>query len=351
MSAPPLLITGAAGWLGRRLVAALRGEVPEAPAWSSAAPPALRCLLERREDAAALPEDRTLDLRHGDLRQPAALRAFCEKAGGAVLFHLAAVIHPRRSSREFEHVNVRGTAALLEAAEDAGVRRVVVMSSTSPVGTNPDPTHRFDETAPYRPYVGYGRSKMKVEQLAAAAAARGRLETVVVRAPWFYGPMQPARQSEWFRMIQRGDAPIVGGGDNVRSMAYLDNLCQGLILAAQHPAAAGQTYWVADRRPYSMNEIVDTVERLLRDEFDIPVTGRRLRLPGLAAKLAYATDWTLQRLGLYHQKIHVLSEMNKNIACRIDKAERELGYAPTVDLEEGMRRSLRWCVEHGVPLR
>ena len=52
-------------------------------------------------------------------------------------------------------------------------------------------------------------------------------------------------------------------------------------------------------------------------------------------------------MGLYHQKIHVLSEMNRTIACTIDKARRELGYAPTVGLEEGMRRSIRWVLENG----
>jgi nucleoside-diphosphate-sugar epimerase len=58
-------------------------------------------------------------------------------------------------------------------------------------------------------------------------------------------------------------------------------------------------------------------------------------------------DKMLQSLGLYHQKIHVLSEMDKTIACTIDKAERELGYAPKVDLEEGMRRSVSWMLANG----
>ena len=64
----------------------------------------------------------------------------------------------------------------------------------------------------------------------------GRLETVIVRPPWFYGPYQPPRQSLFFRMIRDGKAPIVGDGNNLRSMAYIDNLSQGLILAAANPA-------------------------------------------------------------------------------------------------------------------
>jgi nucleoside-diphosphate-sugar epimerase len=151
-------------------------------------------------------------------------------------------------------------------------------------------------------------------------------------------------------MIRRGRAPLVGDGGNLRSMAYIDNLCQGLIRCARHPGAAGETYWIADRRPYAMNEILDTVEHLMAEEFGLAVSGRRLRLPSLASDLARVADASLQALGLYHARLHVLSEMNQTIACTIDKARREIAYEPAIELEEGMRRSLRWCVEQGIEL-
>jgi nucleoside-diphosphate-sugar epimerase len=96
-----------------------------------------------------------------------------------------------------------------------------------------------------------------------------------------------------------------------------------------------------------MNEIVDTVERLLEGEFGQRCAHRRVRLPGLVSELALGFDGALQSLGLYHSKLHVLSEMNKNIACSVARAGAELGYRPRVALEEGMRRSLRWCFDHG----
>ncbi len=58
----------------------------------------------------------------------------------------------------------------------------------------------------------------------------------------------------------------------------------------------------------------------------------------------------VQRTGRYHQQIHVLGEMNKNIACDIDVARVELGYDPPVALYDGMRRSIRWCVDQGLEL-
>jgi nucleoside-diphosphate-sugar epimerase len=130
-------------------------------------------------------------------------------------------------------------------------------------------------------------------------------------------------------------------------MSYVDNTSLGLLLAAASERAAGQTYWIADERPYSMNEIVGTVEELLEHEFDLPVAHDRMRLPSIASEVALVVDATLQRAGLYQQKIHVLSEMNKTIACSIDKARAELGYEPSVELREGMRRSIRWCLDNG----
>jgi nucleoside-diphosphate-sugar epimerase len=193
----------------------------------------------------------------------------------------------------------------------------------------------------------YGMSKKLGEDLVNETSLAGTMETVIIRPPWFYGPGQPPRQSLFFSMIKNGRAPIVGRGDNLRSMAYIDNICQGLMLCEMSEAARGKTYWIADRRPYTMNEIVDTIERLLESEFGMEVAHDRMRLPDVASDVAYLIDGSLQALGLYHQKIHVLSEMNKSIACSIALAEKELGYNPKISLEEGMRRSIRWALENG----
>ena len=71
------------------------------------------------------------------------------------------------------------------------------------------------------------------------AANDGAFETVVIRPPWFYGPGQPPRQALFFTMIKDGKAPLVGRGDNRRSMAYIDNICQGLLLCERVEQARG----------------------------------------------------------------------------------------------------------------
>lgn len=344
-----ILITGAAGWLGLQLVEALtRGLRDDDRFRTPQSNLRIRCLVLPNQDVAPLQKiSPSVEIVTGDIRNAEDCARFCKNATGAVLFHTAGMIHPHRV-REFFEINRDGATRLLDAAIAAGVKRAVVVSSNSPCGCNPHPDHLFDELSPYHPYMNYGRSKMQMELAVKERSAK--IETVLIRTPWFYGPHQPPRQTLFFQMVRDGKGPLVGGGENLRSMTYLDNLCQGLLLAATTERAAGETYWIADRKPYSMNEIIDTIERLLENEFGQKCVHKRMRLPGLASDVARCVDASLQALGLYHQKIHVLSEMNQTIACTVEKAEKELGYHPAVALEEGMRRSLQWCVDQGIKL-
>jgi nucleoside-diphosphate-sugar epimerase/choline dehydrogenase-like flavoprotein len=346
---PGILVTGAPGWLGSRLLEILgdereREELGVPPTDS---PGKVRCLVHRDVDSLAAHEIfDTADLVSGDVLDPKSLREFCRNAEGATLFHIAGVIHPTRGVRELREVNVEGTRRLLMAAAEGGVRRVVAVSSNSPIGCNPEPDHLFDEDSPYAPYMAYGRSKAEMERVVREIGATGRIEVVIVRPPWFYGPHQPPRQTRFFQMIKRGRFPILGDGEQRRSMAYVDNICQGLLLAAATEQADGETYWIADERAYSINEIVDTVEEVL-EEFGVRCAHERLRLPALLGGFAERVDSVLQALGVYNQEIHVLGEMSKTIACSVEKAKSELGFAPRYSLREGMRASIRWCLESG----
>jgi nucleoside-diphosphate-sugar epimerase len=344
-----ILITGAGGWLGRRLARVVARQEILAEVFANVPKPvAVRVLTLPGEEVRAL-EELGMEVFRGDLRNPADCARFCEGAKDSILLHVAGMIHPRRV-REFYEINRDGTRNLLLAARQAHVKRAVVVSSNSPLGMNKGGGPLFDESSPYHPYMNYGRSKMEMELAVKEIGGAGGIETVVVRPPWFYGPDQPPRQTLFFTMIRTGKVPVVGSGNNLRSMGYLDNLCEGLLLAAFVERANVQTYWIADRRPYSMNEIINTVEKLLEQEFKLGVAHRRVRLPDAASGMAMMADGALQGLGFYNQKIHVLSEMNKTIACGIAKAEAELGYDPKVSLEEGMRRSIADCLGRGIKI-
>ncbi len=331
-----VLVTGAGGWIGSSVTRRLLGNAGAVGTLER-----LRVLVIDERDLA--PDiargDPRLEVVTGDVRDYAAMLRFTDGMQNGLLIHCAGVVHPKRIG-DFYSINLDGTRHVLKAAIHAGVRRAVIISSNSAFGTNAERTDRFDEASPFDPYMNYGRSKMLAEQHVRLVAESDRIETVVVRPPWFYGPHAPARQAEFFRLIRDGRLPMIGDGGNQRSMVYIDNLVQGLLLAGGVEAAAGRTYWIADAQPYAMEVIIGTIRRLLESEFGIPCRRPRTRLPDAAGAVATQLDALTQSLGLYVQKLHVLSELNKTIACSIDRARHELGYAPAIALEEGMRRSI-----------
>ncbi|MCK1719876.1 NAD(P)-dependent oxidoreductase [Bradyrhizobium sp. 141] len=344
LNVPLVLLTGATGWLGRRIAAALTKGLPEVRLLATGGF-RVRALVLPGEDVSQLREQH-VEIVTGDIRDMESVRALVAAAEDAILIHMAGVIHPR-SVAQFEAINTQGTINLLTAAQKVGVRRAIILSSNSAIGCNPHPDHRSTEESPYNPYMGYGRSKMLMEKaLRAEIAAGSPTEIVIIRAPWFYGPNQPSRQTLFFKMVKDGKFPIVGSGRNRRSMGYTDNLAQGILLAAAHKNAAGEIFWLADETSYTMNEIVETVGKVLREDFGMTVKPNKLRLPSIAAEVATVLDATLQHAGIYHQKIHLLSEMNKTIACDITKARKVLGYAPKIALREGMRLSVDSCLKN-----
>jgi nucleoside-diphosphate-sugar epimerase len=335
------VITGAAGWLGQNLVRAVvqQGERDR-----------VRCLV--RDDAAAAllavisPKIETIV---GDVRDPDAVDRCFEGIGAASVFHSAAVIHPRRSTRELFDVNVGGSQMVLDRARRIQATRFVHVSSNSPFGANSAVTERFTEESAYAPYLAYGESKLEAEQLVRRSSERGDLATVIVRPPWFYGPYQPARQTQFFAAIRRGRFPSVGDGTQRRSMVFTRNLVDALLLAERVPGAKGREYWIADAEPYALRDVLETVRQALEAE-GLRVSSRSPRIPRIAAAAAARVDRGLQATGRYVQSVHVLGELKDTIACDITRARVELGYEPAVGLFDGMRESIRWCVARGATL-
>lgn len=347
---PPItVVTGAGGWFGRAFLHGIAvGEGTSTGLGPIARSGQVRALVQTPEDVAPVLEVLpTAQVHVGDVTDPGVLARLFVDATDASVVHAAGIIHPARVA-DFERVNVGGTRAVIDAARAAGARRLVHVSSNSPFGVNARETDVFRHDEPYDPYMGYGYSKMKAEQLV-QRAHDGGLETAVVRPPWFYGPFQPLRQTTFFRMVRTGRFPVLGSGRQRRSMVFVDNLVQGVARAERVTAAAGGAFWIADARPYPMLEVVHTVKAALRDE-GYDVADRQVRLPALAGRVAQGVDGALQSRGIYHQEFHVLGEMDKTIACDISHSTEVLGYEPVVELLEGMRRSIRWCRDQGVEI-
>ena len=168
------VITGAGGWLGTGLVAAFLSDDHEYQRAGR-----LRLLVRDPADAVALraASDR-VEVVVGDISRADTARDLfrglhqTEAAGSVDVIHTAGIIHPNKMA-DFDAVNHQGTEHVLRAAESAGVRRMVHVSSNSPFGTNADVADTFGRDEPFHPYFGYGRSKMDAELRVQDAVDRG----------------------------------------------------------------------------------------------------------------------------------------------------------------------------------
>jgi len=344
----PLVITGAAGWLGRSLVDHFVNNVDTSGITQ------LVCLVHAADDVDSLRQlipdsvqDRVV-ITAVDIVDSAQVHLALSNLGpGFDVIHAAGIIHAPRIKDLFA-VNATGTRNVVEASRRFGSRRLVHVSSNSPFGTNPDPANIFGEHEPFNPYLAYGRSKMEAELSVIEAVDQG-LDAVIVRPPWFYGPHQPARQTKFFSMVKAGRFPVFGSGQQSRSMVFVENLVDGIGRARKWDGPAGRGWWIADARPYTVQEIVETVGQALRDE-GFWVADPSFSLPNFVGSMAEMADRVIQKTDRYVQGVHVLGEMNKSIACDISAARRDLGYEPQVSLYDGMRRSIRWCLGQGITL-
>lgn len=313
-------LTGASGYTGGRLLAALaqRGDAVSALVRARSLTPELRASGAR--------------LVEGDLFDEAALARLV--AGADAVLHVAAVYrtagHPDSYYRD---VNVGGTERLLEAAARAGLRRFV---HTSTVGVHGDVQRPpADEAAPFAPGDIYQQTKAEAEVLALEFGKRRGLDVAVVRPGAIYGPGE-TRLLKLFRAIARGRYAIVGSGRSFYHPVYIDDLVQGFLLALEHPAAPGEAFIIAGPRYVSQNDLAALVARHTGGRvlpFHVPA--RPIQWAGdlvEAVCVPFGIDPPLHR--------RRVDFWTKSRAFSIDKARRVLGYAPRVDLDEGVARTV-----------
>lgn len=329
-----LLITGVPGWLTTGLLGALTRWPPQGLSF-------LRCLVhpaavtQAREVLDSLGLEAEIVV--GDLREPCALAAATR--GVASVLHAAGVVHVRRT-REWYEVNTSGTARLVAAAIQNGVERFVYISSNAAAGRAEQPGRILTEADPPHPRSHYGRSKLLAEQ--ALLAQGDKLQAVVLRPCMFYGPPVPPRHVEVYQRIIDGRMPLVGDGRFARSLSHIDNLVEGCWLALGHPHAPGEVYYITDRPVYTTRQIIEAMARAL----GCPL--RLLRLPRSVGPMAHAADRLLGAAGIYWQTLHLVGESDWHVGVSCEKACRELGYRPAVELDAGMKQAVEWCLARGL---
>jgi nucleoside-diphosphate-sugar epimerase len=312
-------VTGGSGFIGGRLVERLVGEGRQVRA------------LARSDAAAARVKSLGAEPVRGDLGDRASLATGA--AGATVAFHLAAYLGEWGPWEDFERGNVEGTANALAACAEAGVRRFVHCGTEAALMAG-EPLVHVDETAPLRPDspAPYSASKAQAE-LAVRAANRDGFETVALRPRFVWGKGDTTLLPGMVELVEKGKFAWVGGGRNVTDTAHVDNVVEGLILAAEK-GRPGEAYFITDDEPIVFREFVSA---MLRTQGAEPPDRS---LPAWAAKpmaRICETAWKLLPLKgeppMTSFRAWILTQ-----ECTIDiaKAKRELGYAPIVSHEQGL---------------
>lgn len=317
-----ILVTGGSGFAGAQLA---------------------RMLAARRHHVRVLSRvpERVRDLRsagiqicQGDLKDRSSLERACD--GVRLVYNTAGLAQAGRADvAECRAVNAAGVGTLIDAAAAAGVRRVVHCSTTEVHG-------RLDELpanedAGLRPLDVVGATKREGEQVAREAAARTGVELVVARPSTAYGPGD-CRLLSLFRRIARRRFVLLGSGEVTVHLIYVGDLAEGLRLCGESSQAAGRTYILAGGEMIRLGELV----RLIAREAGVRLWPVHLPVwPAMAA--AAACEGVCAPLGIRPPlERRRLSMFTTNRAFDISRARAELGYAPRVDLREGVRRCLEW---------
>lgn len=325
LSGKRVLVTGGTGFVGSRLAARL-ADVEGASVVATG----------RNLEAVSHLEDLGVDLRRAHLLDFNLLREMLD--GVDVVFHVAAWLGPRHGPpTDAWALNVYASEKLARFAAAANVSRVVFVSSIAAYG--PPSGEVIDEDTPLdtRQRSEYGRTKAEGEQRAMEVATQTGLELVVTRPGIIYGPGSYGWSRRMVRLIQRGVPVVFGDGAGHAHPVYIDNLVDGLVLAATRPQAPGEAFNFVDR-PVPWREWFGHYGRMC---------GRTpRRLPLWLARLALLVAERLP-LGLSINR-NLLSHYTNRSVYAINRARDLLDYEPGVSLEEGMARTEAWLRQEQV---
>ncbi len=316
-----VFITGAAGFMGRAVGERLRSE-----GWTV-----------RGVDQNA---DESTGIIAGDIATAGPWQDHVQ--GADLVVHTAAIVSNAAAFDEGWRVNVGGTRNVIDAARDAGVARLLHVSSTA-VYSHHRPA-AVTERHPVRPSGEvYGETKIAAEQTVWQAHAAGEITATVIRPSDVYGPGSRPWTILPVQMLSAGQVVLPARGHGTFNPIYIDDLVDGLVVAAQHEAAAGQVFNLAGSRSCETREFFGHYCRMLG------IDGPRVAPTAVAVAIAQVVGTTLRALGRPSEAnaatMHMLASTG---GVSIDKAEAVLGWRPQVGLVEGMDRTEIWLRAEGL---
>jgi nucleoside-diphosphate-sugar epimerase len=308
-------ISGGAGFLGLHLARRLLAEGHAV----------------RTVDVAPLDDpqlERDVEELRGDIRDPA--RAGELAAGADVLVHTAAALPIRGSRDEIRNINVSGTATLLAAAVEAGVRRVLFISTTAVYGV--PKTHPITEDAPLHGVGAYGQSKIAAEEVCNEFGRRG-LETVVLRPKTFIGPERLGVFEILFDWVREGRRIyVLGSGRNRYQLLAVEDLVKAIVLAAEADVAGETLNLGATEFGTVRSDLEALIGHAGSSSRVTPVPARPAEMILRALELA-----RLSPLAEWHYRT-----AHRDSYVDVARAQRLLGWAPRLSNVEALTRTYDW---------
>lgn len=320
-----VLVTGATGFTGGALAQKLvdRGDHVVA-------------LVRQSSDVSRL-QSMGAELVYGDVTDRDAV--FKAARDCDVIYHIAAVYrtagHP---DSYYEDVNVNGVQHVIDAALKHNVGRTVHCST---IGVHGDIEELpSDEESPFNPGDIYQRTKLAGEELFANAMAEG-LVGAIFRPGAIYGPGD-LRLLKMFKQIKRGFFPLFGGGKNLYHLSYIDDLTDGIILCAEHPAAVGERFILCSDEYSTLKELSATIAEELKVK--TPTFAPPIGPLILAAKVCEAL---CKPLGI-EPPLHTrrVEFFVKSRAFENKKAKQLIGFQPKFSTRDGVKQTIKWYQEN-----
>lgn len=259
-------------------------------------------------------------------------------SGMDVVIHLAARVHVIRddvndSLAEFRRVNVARTERLARFSAASGVKRLVYVSSIGVNGLQTTLGRLYSETDKPNPHNAYAISKWEAEQSLCRVSEETGLEVVIVRPPLVYGGNAPGNFEQMLKVLAKGIPLPLASAHNLRSLVYVGNLADALIVCATHPAAAGQTYLVSDGEDISTPDLLRQLGAAMGHPTNL------LPCPPALLKLA----------GRLLGKSEQIDRLLGSLQVDSSKIRRELGWQPPYALQQGLEATAEWyrCHHNG----
>jgi nucleoside-diphosphate-sugar epimerase len=261
--------------------------------------------------------------------------------GCEVIHHLAAAFRKVNLPKHvYWETNVTAMRRLLEIANKNHVRKVVYCSTQGVHGNVKNPPG--DETSPIEPEDYYQHTKYEGEKVAREFAQAG-MDITILRPTALYGPGDPGRFLMMFRQVKKGYFPFFGSGAALYHPVYVENFVDAFELTTDRPDSKGQVYLIADEKYYTIKEIVLEIAAVMNVNLKVlhlpfwPLYWTAAVVEVLFKPLPWDPPLFRRRADWFRQ----------NRAFKIDKAKRELGYAPKMDLDQGLRLTYEWYKSNG----